>query len=367
MADIAQDFLNGMGRQELTIEISVSNSCNKRCKYCFEQKSGCLDRKTGHYDEDRLLKLLVGKCEDVKNGQYSSLQISFWGGEPFLNEDLMERIVQYTSPYGFVRYHVYTNGTVTDRTLKFLQSESILKIKDRMSIQVSYDGEPHNSLQRGYGYSEIESVVDQLEKLGYEWGFKPTLSLDCVGHFSEMWDSFAKLHGKYPHIKFSPTIDTTKCTDERFDEFRRQLMRIAHREMSFYEENGDFLISWFTDRSKRTCNVNDHVFIDYDGNTYTCHGCPYLEDSDRFRGKNIAEIENLDECIGFGYDIHRPLECVQCEAKYCSVCFCTKIGTSDIKKNWGASATRDPTLCKYHKLIGKVINILDYAMITGNF
>ena len=364
MADITQDFLKNRIRRELTIEVSVSNSCNKRCKYCFENKSGCLDKNPSHYNEDHLLKLLISKCEDIKNGQYKSLQISFWGGEPFLNEELIEKVVEKTCSYKFIRYHIYTNGTITDKTIKFLHSENFLQNKDKFIIQVSYDGEPHNLIQRGYSYDEIEKVVEELQKSGIRWNFKSTLSLDCIEHFSEMWDSFSKLHEKYPHIQFSPTIDTTNCDISKFDEFKKQLISITKKEMKFYDENGDFLLIWFTDRNKRVCNVNDQLFIDYNGDTYTCHGCPYIQESEKFKGKNIKDIQNLDECIGFGYVINRPRECIQCEAKYCAVCFCTKTDTTDIKKNWGTSASRDGNLCKYHRFIGKITNILDYMMIT---
>ncbi len=123
-------------------------------------------------------------------------------------------------------------------------------------------------------------------------------------------------------------------------------------------------MSWFTNRTHKTCDVNDHIFINRDGYTYTCHGCPYLDNPKMFMGCNIKDVENLDECTGYGYNINRPPECVQCEAKYCAICFCTKVDGNDIKSNWGSSATKDTNLCKYYKFIGYITNILDYVMIT---
>lgn len=364
MADITQDFLVGRSRRDLAIEISVSDSCNKKCKYCFEQKSGCFSKKVVSYDEDLLLKLILGKCRDIEQGEYTGLRISFWGGEPFLNVGFVTRVIEHTCSYPFVRYHIYTNGTLADAIEGFSKTDSVANNASRISIQVSYDGDPHNELMRGYGYLEIERSVETIDKAGFFWSFKSTLSFDCIAHFEEMWDSFSVLHKKYPHIKFSPTIDTTECDIGRFEEFKTQLIRVAHKEIGFYKENGDFLLSWFTDRLHKTCDVNDHIYIDRDGYTYTCHGCPYLKDSDAFRGANIENVENLDECIGYGYNVRRPKDCVQCEAKYCAICFCTKADRKDVKGSWGAAAPKDGNLCKYYKFVGYITNILDYIMIT---
>ncbi len=137
------------------IEVSVSDSCNKRCKYCFENKSGCFSRKSKSYDEDLLLKLILDKCHDIENGEYTGLTISFWGGEPFLNMRFMTRVIEHTLKYSFVRYHIYTNGTLVNEIENFSNVNSIRKNSERISIQVSYDGDQHNELMRGYGYQEI--------------------------------------------------------------------------------------------------------------------------------------------------------------------------------------------------------------------
>ncbi len=77
--------------------------------------------------------------------------------------------------------------------------------------------------------------MDLIDSTGFFWNFKSTLSLGCIEHFSEMWDSFCEIHKRYPHVKFSPTIDTTECDIGKFEEFKHQLVGISHKEVGFYE------------------------------------------------------------------------------------------------------------------------------------
>jgi len=43
------------------------------------------------------------------------LIFSFWGGEPFVNFEYMLKILEHTHKYDFVKYHCYSNGTLTDK------------------------------------------------------------------------------------------------------------------------------------------------------------------------------------------------------------------------------------------------------------
>lgn len=131
-----------------------------------------------------LLKLILDKCHDIENGEYTGLTMSFWGGEPFLNSGFVIRIIENTCAYPYVRYHIYTNGTLAKEIENFTKNAWVSKNTSRISIQVSYDGNFHNEQMRGYGYSEIEKSVDLIDSAGFFWNFKSTLSLDCIEHFS---------------------------------------------------------------------------------------------------------------------------------------------------------------------------------------
>lgn len=94
-------------------------------------------------------------CEDIDSGlasKYDGVQLTFWGGEPFLRPDRMLDLIRRTSKYGFVSYHVYTNGTLCDETAAFISDPAYKAVAGRFFVQVSYDGDPCNQLRRGYGF-----------------------------------------------------------------------------------------------------------------------------------------------------------------------------------------------------------------------
>lgn len=135
------------------VEITVTDSCNKHCSYCFEGAhcAGKIPEATKRLVLNRVLEL----CRNYDASHGEKLTLSFWGGEPFMDRTYMEEIVSSTSVWPFVRYHVYSNGTLVEEYRKFLTGSFIDSIRDRIHIQLSYDGSPHNELKRGYVGGEV--------------------------------------------------------------------------------------------------------------------------------------------------------------------------------------------------------------------
>ena len=97
------------------VEITVSDSCNKNCSYCFEKRGSC--SSGDKFSEWK--PLILAACEDVDAGKFlgvDGIALTFWGGEPFIRYDRMLDLIDATSKYGFITYHVYTNGTLALET-----------------------------------------------------------------------------------------------------------------------------------------------------------------------------------------------------------------------------------------------------------
>ena len=97
------------------VEITVSDSCNKNCSYCFEKRGSC----SGGDKFGEWKPLILAACEDVNSGKLpgvDGIALTFWGGEPFIRYDRMLDLIDATSKYGFITYHVYTNGTLALET-----------------------------------------------------------------------------------------------------------------------------------------------------------------------------------------------------------------------------------------------------------
>lgn len=138
---------------DLLIEITVSDSCNKNCSYCFEKGA-----KPTEDAFDEWKPFILKACEDVAEKRFSDIDgihLTFWGGEPFLRHDRMLDLIDATSRYDFVSYSVYTNGTLAEQTREFTRDARYRAVSRRFAAQVSYDGSPCNEKRRGYGFKDI--------------------------------------------------------------------------------------------------------------------------------------------------------------------------------------------------------------------
>lgn len=121
-------------RQINRITLHVSNDCNLRCKYCYAQGGnyGQLRNMMSKKTADDFVSFCVKEFRQVNN-------IVFFGGEPFLNLDVMNYICErfrMENRKGFLmpKFSVITNGTIlNDDVLDFIKANIY-------SITVSIDG-----------------------------------------------------------------------------------------------------------------------------------------------------------------------------------------------------------------------------------
>lgn len=144
--------------------LSVTDSCNLQCSYCFEKDNTFVGKKL-------MTKDIAKKCIDywfeyIKKDQYV-YDIFFFGGEPLLNQETIIFCVNYINKLlkgfrGIPRYNITTNGTI-------LNEELLTLFKDNLFlINVSIDGlkKIHDN-HRPYksGKETYETVVDNLIQL----------------------------------------------------------------------------------------------------------------------------------------------------------------------------------------------------------
>lgn len=119
----------------VNMALLVTQSCNLRCIYCYGDggeygTGGSMEDKTAFKAIDWLIK---------QSGEAKKLNIIFFGGEPFLNFELMKKVVNYANKSVAkvgkrIGYSVTTNGTLLD-------DDKISFIKENeIKIIVSIDG-----------------------------------------------------------------------------------------------------------------------------------------------------------------------------------------------------------------------------------
>jgi len=183
------------------ITFVVTENCNLRCTYCYEHGKNCNNRmpkEVGKKAVDMLFE------EDAKqDGTYISSSnaeaviLEFIGGEPLLEVELMEYIIEYfrykalTMNHRWALHHmisISTNGVLYDSedVQRFIE-----KNEGRLSISISIDGnkELHDSCRLfpdGKGsYDIVEKAFIKQLRSNPNASTKLTLSQQNVVHLFE--------------------------------------------------------------------------------------------------------------------------------------------------------------------------------------
>ena len=348
------------------IEITVTDSCNCNCSYCFE---GCHHSSvvSNKEIEQKQLQFIEDYCKSFDKDKHNQFGIGFWGGEPFMNLDFMKELIATTSKYDFVRYHCYSNGTLVEKYKEFLKLPFIESIKNRINIQLSYDGEPHNTLKRGYSKDNVIAVADLLAEANVPFVFKATLAYDMIPHLVDIRSSYLELFDRYPqaYVRYSPTIDSTISDDSMLDIWKDKLIEIAKLEYKFYKQYGFYFWDWFGQNEKSICKVKNVCMLHTDGNIYVCHGVPYVSNEKikntltlgNIYDNTLSEIlNNTIQPSGFSD------KCLHCSSTYCAICHVQQFTENDtLIDGWINKRSSDANRCRYFQEFGVVSKLLHLA------
>ncbi|HKX45199.1 MAG TPA: radical SAM protein [Planctomycetota bacterium] len=156
------------------MEIILTDQCNLRCDYCFEAG------KNPHVMSDETafgaVDFLMDASRDVPN-----LTILFFGGEPLLRFDLLQRVHAYANQEAAkrgkqVHYDMTTNGTlITEEKARWLRDNHV---KYLLSIDgVGADHDRYRHFQNGRGSFDIVAEKVPIMKRFQPWlGAKMTLT-----------------------------------------------------------------------------------------------------------------------------------------------------------------------------------------------
>ena len=165
------------------VTLSLTHNCNLSCQYCY---SGRTLKKDMSFATAQ--KIVDFAMEMTPGGQ--QIELSFFGGEPFLRFDLMKEVIGYIrakerEAKGPVRLGVTSNGLVlTPSILDFLEEESV-------DLCISIDGPAHvHNRNRCYedGRGSFDEVVTNVRRAVERLG---TLQANAV-YGPETIDSLAE-------------------------------------------------------------------------------------------------------------------------------------------------------------------------------
>lgn len=265
-----------------------------------------------------------------------TVQISFYGGEPLLAEELVRKTVLYADRILHkesgkkVLFEMTTNGLLlTEDFIKFTKGYHFL-------IALSHDGISHN-LTRCNTLTQAESALDLLLKHFPSTPIMMTIHPDCVENLSASCEYFYSRGVR--KIIFTPANGKKSLwTDSKLETLKRELRLTADIYVKYNQGNKSFCIVPFENKIRQyvnnktdanaDCALNSNkILIDSDGTFYPCM---HFIGRNEFECGNICSAPNWDKLSKFESERTKQNECSECALKTrCShSCACANHGFS---------------------------------------
>ena len=367
------------------IDVTVTDNCNFRCKYCFERSSEYIPSNFQLTDQFiTQLELLLS--DDWFKCRYDGVHVAFWGGEPTLLPKVIIDILQYFEGDDRVKFFLYTNASnisVLEDVLMRTRDQYIAGFP-KFHVQISYDGKPIHDMnrvnpQRRSTSKCVLEAIDFMERNNIPFSTKSTVMPENFKYLHDAYLDVRQLEKegrKYPHTfnhnrwrlsSYYPTVDQADDSSIRSEEVEKRyledleisLIKIAQDEIKYYKTYKRWFFRWF-DYAKPVCLAGkDMCCIDTNGNIYPCHGCIYMNTDSHVAGSLteglLPAIIKLHEQFKFIAST-QPEECLKCVATYCARCNSAKFQYSqkdEYMDRWTDYSVQ-PFLCQAFGLNGKI-------------
>lgn len=196
--DAHEKFGKNSGIRTKNITFVVTEGCNLKCSYCYEthKTNKVMTKQIGLDGVDFILnESLINNYYTIENSQ--AIVLEFIGGEPFLNIDVIDDIVEYFKLRTLELNHIWatnymisisTNGTLnhTEKVKKFIERN-----KERLSMGITIDGNKklHDSCRlfhdgRG-SYDLVEKAVISWMKESNDTQTKITLAPENIMYLND--------------------------------------------------------------------------------------------------------------------------------------------------------------------------------------
>ncbi len=309
-----------------SLEITVTDECNFRCIYCFEGDECKKTTTLNHIDDifAAIDKMLVDRWFLTV---FKGVRIGFWGGEPTLRPDVLRAFEERFRCDDMVKFHIYTNGYNIESLMEIFKYS-----KDKIDVQVSYDGQPIHDLKRvtigeQKTAERVRNNIYRLYNNGFNVRIKSTVTYDTIEYMPDCWDDIKTINydlGK--NIQYSPTVDYIVNGDVVMDKMkiRKSFIELAKKELTFFGEKKYHLFTWFNSTDQVVCNFFKYgMSINTKGDMLYCHGCgysPLVEDMCFGKISDNDVIEKIKRNNEYFNIPRKSNDCKNCVITQCCMC-----------------------------------------------
>lgn len=357
-----------------TFIIEITHQCNLRCTYCCY--SGRYTHNRTHENKSLNETYLpeIFDFIDANRVKERELTISFYGGEPLFEKDLLKNAVKQIRE----RFEGDTEIVISTNLLRFdIEQDLPWCIASNITLNVSLDGpEDIHDKQRGNGtFIALMKQLSEIKAANPIYFAKRVnllvtiTDIDNLMEIAQFWGNNKVLHGKEP-FTISGLAESFRFTRSLSE---KEILNHLYILMDYYERNRDNLflktysniltsqvierpIFELTEPSSPLCCLpyNPRCIIDVDGNVGICEKtCDELRIGNVRDGFNYSKINSITEKLA-EKKIKRCSTCWM--QRFCQMCF-TSYFFND--KDWDAD-------CAFQKKWMRISLIITCEMAERN-
>lgn len=158
---VRNSFSQNCQKQQFKLTINPTLNCNFRCWYCYESHKASSDMTDITLEK-------VKKTIDYISQRYDSIDLAFFGGEPFLKFDsIVKPLIEYTAKLFSQEHQSYL---ITFTTNGFLIKDDHIDFLSKFNTgvtQITLDGGPkfHNATRISRTKNSFDTIVGNIQRM----------------------------------------------------------------------------------------------------------------------------------------------------------------------------------------------------------
>lgn len=316
--------------------INLTRRCSLQCSYCF---SHCYTDKNKHDMSDETAFKIIDWLFDPQNcGDSKKIDISFWGGEPLLRWDLIQKIVPYAEKLAIEsNKQVVFGGTTNVVHLTEDKFDYMDQHKIRFLLSIDGTKEHHDEFRKlRNGQGSYDLIVENAKKVLQRWPDTQVRFSYTAENIDGFVDDLKALYDiGFRNIVYSP-VSEGNWTEEKLKILREQFFLAADWYMEKLKAGEQIHLKFVEEACGAACGQKrgnqspcgagrGYIGFDVDGSIWPCHrNVKFDEDTPWYEQEkclghvdygilnhslrssrvnwNIANIknENCNECESYG-------------------------------------------------------------------
>lgn len=288
---LRSSYVRNRARAPLFVTVTTTLDCNMRCYYCY-QKDGNLEHMTPETCDD----IVAWTKQRIEQEGHSKLYVDWYGGEPMLNQAVIESFTREMTRYCDDRGVEYKASMICNGTAWPEDSVGFVKRNRLHSIQFSLDGpERHHNKRRGLidpnggpgrtaSFGQVMKVIGELvgsTKIYLRVNVDPWTGRDALeivelcaergwlGRDKRFYPYVALINAMTEHCGFVAKASRFKSFDSEFDDIQRDFYAALR---PYRDEASLEVVQYFPNRVVINCAaVSDNaVVFGPNGLAYKC-------------------------------------------------------------------------------------------------